>query len=97
LDLVEKRDFRKRELLEKYIVKILYRWSDRKFKVKYFKKLERNLEGGIISELKIVNLVFLFFSSIFYFLFYFLFLDLGLGFSMMSHVTVTHFSQVTVI
>jgi len=42
LDLVEKRDFRKRELLEKYIVKMLYRWSDRKFKVKYLKKLERN-------------------------------------------------------
>jgi len=42
LDIAEKRDFRRRELLEKYIVKILYRWDDRKFKRKYLRKLERN-------------------------------------------------------
>jgi len=29
----EKRDFRKRELPEKYIVKILYRWDDESLKI----------------------------------------------------------------
>jgi len=42
LEMVEERDFRRRELLGKYTVKMLYRWNDRKFKEEYLKKLERN-------------------------------------------------------
>ena len=36
------RDFRREELLEKYTVKILYKCNNRKFKVEYLRKLERN-------------------------------------------------------
>ena len=39
---VEEKDFRREELPERYIVKILYRWDDRKFKDEYLKKLEKN-------------------------------------------------------
>jgi len=39
---VEEQDFRREKLLEKYIVKMLYRWNDKKFEEKYLKKLERN-------------------------------------------------------
>jgi len=42
LDQVEERDFRRGELPERYIARILYRWDDRKFKDKYLRKLERN-------------------------------------------------------
>ena len=42
LDITEERDFRKEELLGKYIAKILYRWDDRKFEHKYLRKLEKN-------------------------------------------------------
>ena len=42
LDLVKERNFRREELLEKYIAKILYGCDDRKFKKEYLKKLERN-------------------------------------------------------
>jgi len=42
IDRVEERDFRRGELLEKYIAKILYRWDDGKFEKEYLKKLERN-------------------------------------------------------
>ena len=42
LDIVEERDFRRGELLEKYIAKVLYSWDNRKFKEEYLKKLERN-------------------------------------------------------
>jgi len=42
LDMIEKRDFRRGELLEKYIAKMLYRWNNGKFKAEYLKKLERN-------------------------------------------------------
>jgi len=42
LDLVKERDFRRGELLEKYMVKILYKWNNKKFEEKYLKKLERN-------------------------------------------------------
>jgi len=38
----EERDFRKRELPEKYIVKMLYRWDNGNFEDEYLKKLERN-------------------------------------------------------
>ena len=40
--MVEEKDFRQGELLEKYTVKILYRWDDRKFEKEYLRKLERN-------------------------------------------------------
>ena len=42
LNIVEKRDFRRRELPKKYIAKMLYRWDNRKFEAEYLKKLEEN-------------------------------------------------------
>ena len=42
VDIAKKKNFRRGELLEKYIVKILYRQDNGKFKKKYLKKLERN-------------------------------------------------------
>ena len=42
LDMVEEKDFRKGELLEKYVAKMLYRWDDGKFEEEYLRKLERN-------------------------------------------------------
>ena len=42
LDIMKERDFRRRDLLGKYTVKMLYRWNDGKFKDKYLKNLERN-------------------------------------------------------
>ena len=42
LDRVEEQDFRRRELPEKFMVKMLYGWDDGKFKEEYLKKLERN-------------------------------------------------------
>jgi len=42
LDRIEERNFRKEELLGKYIAKMLYEWDDRKFEDKYLKKLEKN-------------------------------------------------------
>ena len=42
LEMVEEWDFRRGELLGKYIAKMLYRWDDRKFKEEYLRKLERN-------------------------------------------------------
>jgi len=38
----EIRDFKRRKLPEKYMVKILYRYDSRKFKNKYLKKLEKD-------------------------------------------------------
>jgi len=35
-------EFRRSELLEKYIVKVLFGWNDKKFEDKYLKKLLRN-------------------------------------------------------
>jgi len=40
--MMEDRDFRRGELLEKYMAKILYKWNNRRFEEKYLKKLERN-------------------------------------------------------
>ena len=40
--MVKKRNFRRRELLGKYIAKMLYRQNNRKFENEYLKKLERN-------------------------------------------------------
>jgi len=42
IDMAEERDFRRGELLEKFTVKILYRWDDGKFEEEYLKKLEKN-------------------------------------------------------
>jgi len=42
LNIVEKRNFRRRELPEKYIAKMLYRWDNRKFEAEYLEKLEEN-------------------------------------------------------
>jgi len=42
LNMMEKRDFRKEELLGKFMAKMLYRWDDRKFEEEYLRKLERN-------------------------------------------------------
>jgi len=40
--MAKERDCRREELPGKYIVKMLYRWNDRKFEKKYLRKLERN-------------------------------------------------------
>ena len=40
--MAKEKDFRREELLEKYMAKILYGWNDRKFEKEYLKKLERN-------------------------------------------------------
>ncbi len=61
LKIVEKRKFRRRKLLGKYIAKILYRWDDRKFEEKYLRKLETNWQK--------INFNFLFLFILFYFIF----------------------------
>ena len=38
----EKEEYRRMELLGKYIAKLLYKWDDRKFEDEYLKKLEKN-------------------------------------------------------
>ena len=35
-------EFKRIELLGKYIAKLLYGWDDKKFEVEYLRKLERN-------------------------------------------------------
>jgi len=42
LDMVEEKDFRRGELPEKFIAKILYGWNNGKFEEEYLRKLERN-------------------------------------------------------
>jgi len=42
LNMMEKRDFRREELLGKFMAKMLYRWDNRKFEEEYLRKLERN-------------------------------------------------------
>ena len=42
LDIAEERDFRRRELLGKFMAKILYRWNDRKFEEENLRKIKRN-------------------------------------------------------
>ena len=44
LDMAEERDFKRGELLEKYIEKMLYKWNNRKFENEYLRKLERSWE-----------------------------------------------------
>jgi len=38
----EAKEFKRGELLGRYIVKLLYGWDDKKFDEEYLKKLERN-------------------------------------------------------
>ena len=38
----ETEEYRRMELPEKYMAKLLYRWNDGKFEEEYLKKLERN-------------------------------------------------------
>ena len=40
--MTEEKNFRRGELLEKYMVRILYRWDNRNFENEYLKKLEMN-------------------------------------------------------
>ena len=40
--MVEEQDFKKGDLLRKYIAKMLYEWNNKKFKKEYLKKLEKN-------------------------------------------------------
>jgi len=42
IDMAEKKDFRREELLGKFMAKMLYGWDDGKFEGEYLKKLERN-------------------------------------------------------
>ena len=42
LDMMEKKDFRRKELLRKYTAKMLYEWDNGKFEEEYLRKLERN-------------------------------------------------------
>ena len=42
IDATGEKEFRRGILLGKYMVKLLYRWDDEKFKAEYLRKLERN-------------------------------------------------------
>ena len=42
IDRAEERDFRRGELPEKFMARILYGWDNGKFEKEYLKKLERN-------------------------------------------------------
>jgi len=42
IDRAEERDFRREELLRKFMARILYGWDNEKFGEEYLKKLERN-------------------------------------------------------
>ena len=40
--MVKEKDIRRRELLEKFMAKMLYGWDNRRFEEEYLRKLERN-------------------------------------------------------
>ena len=42
IDMAEERDFRRRELPGKFMVRMLYGWDNGKFEEEYLRKLERN-------------------------------------------------------
>ena len=44
IDRVKERKFLRKELLEKYMAKMLYGWNNEKFENEYLKKLEKNWE-----------------------------------------------------
>jgi len=45
-------EFKRSELPEKYIAKLLFGWDDRKFEDKYLKKLERNWQRWKLVSLE---------------------------------------------
>ena len=45
-----KKDFRREELPEKFMAKMLYGWDDRKFEEEYLRKLERNWKSVFLEE-----------------------------------------------
>ena len=51
-DRIEEKDFKRRELLGKYMAKMLYRWDDRKFEKEYLRKLERNWQKWKLVSLE---------------------------------------------
>ena len=81
---IGERDFRREELSEKYITKILYKWDNGKFKKEYLNKLERkwkkwksvSLEEKSGRESNVTK-VRLSFYSFFIFIFFDLFLYFG--------------------
>ena len=48
----KKENFGRKELLGKYIAKMLYRWNNRKFGEKYTRKLERNYQKWKLVSLE---------------------------------------------
>jgi len=42
LEIAEEKDFKRGELLGKYMAKMLYGWDDGKFEKKYLRRLKRN-------------------------------------------------------
>jgi len=94
--LAEKKEFRRGELPEKYIAKILYEWNDRKFEEEYLRKLERNWQKwksvslekkpwrGDNVRVKDNRLHFNFLPTLIFFFILFILGDLGLGLSMTS-------------
>jgi len=42
INIAKERDFRRKELPEKFTARMLYGWDDGKFEKEYLKKLERN-------------------------------------------------------
>ena len=52
LDMAKERDFKRRELPGKYMVKILYGWNDGKFKEEYLRNLERNWQKWKLVSLE---------------------------------------------
>ena len=52
IDMAEKRDFRRGELLGKFTVKMLYRWDNGKFEEEYLRKLERNWKRWKVVSLE---------------------------------------------
>ena len=61
--MIEKRDFRREELLGKYTVKILYKWNNRRFEEKYL--------NNIRIKYNRFSLFYFYFLFLFYFLFIF--------------------------
>jgi len=106
--MAEERDFRRRQLLGKYTIKMLYGWNNRKFEEKYVKNLERNqwewksvsLEekswrgGNVRVEDDELNIFYFYFLFNFIFHFYFLDSDLAWYYTWLSQ-NVTHHLQVT--
>jgi len=50
--MAEKKNFRRGELLGKYMAKILYGWDNRKFEEEYLRKLERNWQKWKLVSLE---------------------------------------------